>query len=139
MMTDTLTLDSAQKIVARAIEKALSDYKRPICVSVCDEYGFLLAFGRMNGAPVRSIQIAQRKACTAARMGVSTDTFLARLQKENLQASYFGEDMVPLPGGNVLKDVSGKPMGAVGISGLALPEDQAIAEAMAAFVSSAKQ
>jgi glc operon protein GlcG len=137
-MTDTLTLDSAQKIVAGAIEKAISDFKRPICVSVCDEYGFLLAFGRMNGAPVRSIQIAQRKAYTAARMGVSTDAFLARLQKENIEASYFGEDMVPLPGGNVLKDASGKQLGAVGISGLALHEDQAIAEAMVAFISSSK-
>jgi glc operon protein GlcG len=137
-MTDTLTLDAAQTIVARAIEKALSDFKRPICVSVCDEYGFLLAFARMNGAPVRSIQISQRKAYTAARMGVSTDAFLARIQKENIQASYFGEDMVPLPGGNVLKDASGKQLGAVGISGLALHEDQAIAEAMVSFISSSK-
>jgi uncharacterized protein GlcG (DUF336 family) len=137
-MADTLTLDLAQKVVARAIEKANSDFKRPICVSVCDEYGFLLAFARMNGAPVRSIQISQRKGYTAARMGVSTDAFLARIQKENIEASYFGEDMVPLPGGNVLKDASGKQLGAVGISGLALHEDQAIAEAMAAFISSAK-
>lgn len=131
-MTGTLTLDSAQKMVAFAIAKAGSDFQRPICVSVCDEYGFLLAFCRMNGAPVRSIQIAQRKAFTAAHIGVSTDAFLARIQKENLQASYFGEDMVPLPGGNVLKDASGKLLGAVGISGLALHEDQAIAEAVVA-------
>lgn len=137
-MTDKLTLDSAQELVARAIEKANSEFKRPICISVCDENGFLLAFGRMNGAPVRSIHIAQRKAYTAARMGVSTDAFLARIQKENIQASYFGEDMVPLPGGSVLKDASGQQLGAVGISGLALHEDQAIAEAMAAFMSSHK-
>lgn len=45
---------------------------------------------------------------------------------------------MPLPGGNVLKDASGKPLGAVGISGLALHEDQAIAEAMAALVNSEK-
>ena len=137
-MNDKLTLDSAQQVVARAIEKANGDFKRPICVSVCDESGFLLAFGRMNGAPVRSIHIAQRKAFTAARMGVSTDAFLARIQKENIQASYFGEDMVPLPGGNVLKDASGKQLGAVGISGLALHEDQAIAEAMVAYIGSVK-
>ena len=137
-MTDALTLDSAQEIVARAIAKAGSDFKRPICVAVCDEYGFLLAFGRMNGAPVRSIHIAQGKAYTAARMGVSTDAFLARIQRENIQASYFGDYMVPLPGGNLLKDPSGRLLGAVGISGLALHEDQAIAEAMAALMSSAK-
>jgi glc operon protein GlcG len=137
-MTDTLTLETAQKIVAIAIDKANGDFKRPICVSVCDEQGFLLAFGRMNGAPVRSIHISQRKAYTAARMGVSTDAFLARIQKENIQASYFGEDMVPLPGGNVLKDSSGRQLGAVGISGLALHEDQAVAEAVVALTASEK-
>jgi glc operon protein GlcG len=137
-MTDRLTLEFAQKLVLHAIETAKSDFKRPICVSVCDENGFLLAFGRMDGAPVRSIQIAQRKAFTAARMGVSTDAFLARIQKENLQASYFGEDMVPLAGGNVLKDANGKSLGAVGISGLALHEDQTIAEGVVALMGSTK-
>jgi glc operon protein GlcG len=135
-MTDALNFDSAQRLITRATDMAARDFRRPICVSICDEYGFLLAFGRMDSAPLRSIAISQRKAYTAARMGISTESFLARLQKDNLQASYYGEDMVPLPGGNVLKDGAGRVVGSVGVSGLAVHEDQAIADAVAEFAAS---
>jgi glc operon protein GlcG len=132
-----MTLSQAQNLIARACEKATSDFKRPICVAVCDASGFPIAFARMDGAPIRSIEISRRKALTAVRMGMSTDAFLARIQKENWQASYFGEDMLPLPGGNPLKDASGAIVGGIGISGLAAPEDQVIAEAMVALAAKA--
>jgi glc operon protein GlcG len=125
-----MTLTQAQNLVTRACEKATSDFKRPICVSVCDASGFPVAFARMDGAPIRSIDISRRKAFTAVRMGMPTDAFLARVQKENWQASYFGEDMLPLPGGNPIKDASGAIIGGIGISGLAASEDQVISEAM---------
>ena len=129
-----MNLRQAQDLITKATEKATSDFKRPICVAVCDASGFPIAFARMDGAPIRSIEISRRKAFTAVRMGMSTDAFLARLQKDNWQASYFGEDMLPLPGGNPLKDASGAIVGAIGISGLAAHEDQVISEAMAAIV-----
>jgi glc operon protein GlcG len=134
----TLTLDRVQKIVAGAVAKAGADFHRPICVSVCDESGFLVAFARMEGAPLRSIQISQDKAFTAVRMGVPTDKFLARLQEDRLEASYFGEHLVPLPGGNLLKDPNGKVLGAIGVSGLTLNEDQSIAETLTELANSEK-
>jgi glc operon protein GlcG len=129
---DTISLEEAQKILSGAVEKAKADFGRPICVSVCDRYGFLVAFFRMDGAPVRSIEISQRKAYTAARMGVSTDEFLARLHREQIEASDFGDDrLTALPGGDLIKDRRGAVLGAVGVSGLAATEDQAITRAMA--------
>jgi uncharacterized protein GlcG (DUF336 family) len=132
---EALSSDSAQKIVTRAMEKAKTDFKRPICVSVCDAWGFLLAFGRMDGAPVRSIEIAQRKAFTAVRMGIPTDTFLSRLRENQYEASYFDPSFSALPGGSPFKDKAGRIVGAAGVSGLAPNEDQAITEAMAALVA----
>jgi uncharacterized protein GlcG (DUF336 family) len=38
------TLDCVQKLVAGALAKANADFHRPICVSVCDQNGFLVAF-----------------------------------------------------------------------------------------------
>ena len=73
-----VSLESAQKILAQAVEKAAKEFGRPISVSVCDKYGFQVAFARMNNAPVRGIEISRRKAYTAVRMGMSTDAFLAR-------------------------------------------------------------
>jgi glc operon protein GlcG len=125
-----MTFDKAQDIVKRAIDKAAAEFKRPICVSVCDRYGFLVAFARMDGAPIRSVWIAQQKAFTAVRMGISTAAFLERLRKDNLEANWFGEGLVALPGGNVVKNSSGEVIGAVGISGLAAHEDQIIADAV---------
>jgi uncharacterized protein GlcG (DUF336 family) len=136
---DMLTLESAQKIVAEAIKKANADYKRPICVSVVDFYGFLVAFGRMDGAPIRSIEISRRKAFTAVRIMVSTDEFLKRLQDNKFEAGFFGdENYSALPGGNLLKDAAGNVLGAVGVSGLALNEDRSITEAMAELMKQGK-
>jgi len=126
-----MKLTQAQGLVSGACEKAAADYKRPICVAICDGNGFPVAFARMDGAPIRSIDIARRKALTAVRMGVPTQAFFERLQKENLQADYFGPDLCPLGGGVPIKDTSGAIIGGIGISGLASHEDAAIAEAMA--------
>lgn len=130
-----ISLQLAQTLVDKAIAKAAADFKRPICVAVCDKYGFLLAFGRMDGAPVRSIALSQGKAYSAARMGVDTDAFLERLNRENIPASYFCDDkLTGLPGGVVLKDRKDELIGGAGISGLKPEEDLAIANIMAAAV-----
>jgi glc operon protein GlcG len=133
-----LSFDVAKKYLDQAMAKAKQDFNRPICVAICDPSGFLLAFARMEGAPLRSIQISQSKAYTAVRMGVSTDAFLARLQKENIEIGYFCDPlMTALPGGNLLKDATGTLLGAVGISGLAASEDQVITEYIAELAKSA--
>jgi glc operon protein GlcG len=130
-----ISLQLAQTLVDKAVAKAAADFKRPICVAICDKYGFLLAFGRMDGAPVRSIALSQGKAYSATRMGVDTDVFLERLNRENIPASYFCDDkLTGLPGGVVLKDSKDELIGGAGISGLKPEEDLAIANMMVAAV-----
>ncbi|OAM96368.1 Uncharacterized conserved protein GlcG, DUF336 family [Pelosinus fermentans] len=130
-----ISLQVAQDLVSKAIEKATIEFNAPICVAVCDKYGFLIAFGRMDGAPVRSIELSQGKAYTAARMGVDTDAFLERLHRENVPASYFCDQrLTGLPGGTVLKDAAGNMVGGAGISGLKPQEDLAIANMMAKMI-----
>jgi len=135
---ENLNLEFVQTLVARAVAKAETEFHRPICVSVCDQNGFLLAFARMEGAPIRSIMILQNKAFTAVRMGVPTDKFMERLQKDHLEASYFGENLTPLAGGNLLKNANGKVLGALGVSGLALHEDQFITETITELANSGR-
>lgn len=67
---------TTQQLIEKAFTQATKEFKRPICVAICDQFGFLVAFARMDGAPIRSIQISQGKAYTAARMSVNTDVFL---------------------------------------------------------------
>jgi len=133
----TLDLQDAQALVAHALAHAAADFHRPICVAVCDAQGFLVAFGRADAAPVRSIRISQGKAYSAARMGVTTEAFLERLQRERIEISFFCDpDLTALPGGAVLKSAGGRILGGVGISGLTSAEDQVIANALAASVAS---
>jgi glc operon protein GlcG len=131
-----LTLELARKLIAIGKEKAANDFGKPICIAIGDENGAVLTFDRMLGAPVRSIRISQQKGYTAIRMGVSTDVFLKRLQQDQLEISYFCDpELTALPGGNLLKDKSGKVIGCVGVSGLALHEDQSITEHIAKLVT----
>lgn len=125
-------IDHAKALIDRAGEKIQNEYDRPISIAICDAYGFLTAFVRMDGAPIRTIQIALSKAYTASRMGSSTDAFLARLRNEDLEISNFCDPLLTaLPGGTLLKDSDGKILGSVGVSGLAPKEDQCVAEYVA--------
>lgn len=129
----TITLELAAQLIEQAKTKATQEFKRPVCVSVCDAQGFLLAFARMEGAPVRSIQISQGKAYSAARMGVSTQAVLTRLKNEGIEIGYFCDPLLTaLPGGTPLKDKSGTLLGAIGVSGLTSAEDQLVTDAVAA-------
>jgi len=127
-----MSLACVQQLIASAIEQASNEFKRPICVALCDSAGFLLSFTRMPGATLRSIPIAQAKAYTAAYMGISTEAFAERLLRESVPASFFSDArLTGLPGGAVLKNSSGVVIGAAGVSGLTPQQDQSIANSLA--------
>ena len=128
-----LTLDHARQLLDQAMARATQEFKRPICVSVCDHTGLLVTFVRMEGSPVRSVAIAQGKAYSAARMGITTEAVLARLHKEGIQIGYFCDpQLTALPGGSPLKDKDGTLRGAIGVSGLTSAEDQQVTDYVAA-------
>lgn len=127
-----LTLDRARQLLDQAMARATQEFKRPICVSVCDPTGLLVAFVRMEGSPVRSVAISQGKAYSAARMGITTEAVLARLHKEGIQIGYFCDpQLTALPGGSPLKDKDGLLCGAIGVSGLTSAEDQQVTDFVA--------
>jgi glc operon protein GlcG len=130
-----LTLDYANRLIAQSIVKVNSDFCHPISITICDKHGDLIAFSRMDGAAPRSIIISQRKAYTAARTGVSTHALLERIQRENIEISYFGDSLfTAFPGGNLLKDKDNNIIGSIGISGLMANEDHDITEFLAELV-----
>src|SRR5437762_10429845 len=56
----------AKRIIDRIMEKA-TEMKKAAVIAVADSHGELIAFARMDGAPISSIRIAANKAWTAAR------------------------------------------------------------------------
>ena len=128
----TLDLASATRVIDDAVAQART-LGRPVCIAVTDERGALLAFARMDGAPIRSVKLSEAKAYSAARLGVSTTAFHERLERDGMPASYFADPMLTgLPGGAVIRDETGATIGGVGISGFAPVEDQRLAENAAA-------
>ena len=128
-----LTLTVARDLIDQAMAHATENFKKPVCVSVCDPTGLLLAFVRMEGAPVRSVAISQGKGYSAARMGVTTQAVLERLHRENIEIGYFCDPLLTaLPGGSPLKDKDGVLCGAIGVSGLTSAEDQQVTDYIAA-------
>lgn len=125
-----ILLDYAAEIIERL-------FKRPACISICDEHGELLGFRRMDGGPTRSIQISQCKAYTATRLQGSTQDLFLRLQREKEDIRFFCDPkFTAFPGGNLIKNRDNIIIGAVGISGLAPSEDHEVAESVAQFAQS---
>jgi len=135
-VADSLDLTRAQQLVEHLVTDAKNRFGKPICVAVCDSYGFLIAFGRADGAPVRSIAISQQKAYTCARIGSTTTAFHERLQRDNIPIGYFCDPLLTaLPGGALLQEEDGSVIGAVGISGLAPDQDQLLADSGNAVIN----
>ena len=126
-----ITLELAKKIGTYAEELVAKEYgAKPFSVAICDKDGFLVLFSKQDGAKLLTINLTPNKAYTAARMGVSTANFLLRLQRDNLNISYFADDrFVGMPGGVPIYNSQQEMIGAVGIGGL--KEDGEVADKVA--------
>ena len=74
----SISFELAQKMVAEALAKA-KEIGVAENVAILDDGGNLKAFGRMDGAPILCIEMAQNKAYTAL-FGVSTQDFFNFIQ-----------------------------------------------------------
>jgi len=131
--TKQVTLDAAQSVIAAARQRA-QEIGVPMNIAVVDEGNNLVAFARMDGAWLGSIDIAQGKAYTARAFDMDTAE-LAPLSQPGqplfgIQASNQGRIIV-FGGGMPLK-ADDAVVGAVGVSGGAVDQDQQVAEAGAA-------
>ena len=100
-------------------------------VAVVDVSGVQVAFLRMPGAPLHSIDIAIDKAYTAASFGLATSQWHKALQ-EHSQAVREGIVLRPrfiAFGGGLPILENGLRIGGIGVSGGSEQEDEAIAQA----------
>jgi len=134
-MLENITLALAKKIGNYAEEIVAKEYgAKPFSVAVCDKDGFTVLFTKQDGAKLLTINLTPNKAYTAARMGVSTADFLLRLQRDNLNISYFADDrFVGMPGGVPIYNDQQQIIGAVGIGGLKEDGEVAVKVAAAAI------
>jgi uncharacterized protein GlcG (DUF336 family) len=112
----SISYELAQQMVDAAVAKA-RELGVSENVAIIDDGGNLKAFGRMDGAPILSTEIAQNKAYTAL-FGVSTQDFFNFIQGDpSLLAGIPTLSRVAAYGGGLPVQVDGEIVGAIGVSG----------------------
>jgi uncharacterized protein GlcG (DUF336 family) len=126
-----LALADAQRVAAAAEVRA-EEIGHPMNIAVVDAGAHLLAFARMDGAILASIDIATRKAATAVLMNMSTAELYDAAQPG---APLYGIETtntgLVVFGGGLLLRRGDDVVGAVGVSGGAVEQDVDVATAAA--------
>lgn len=119
----TVTHERALAIVTAALEAAAG----PVSVVVADDHGEVVASARMDGAALDTYENARRKAYTAARSDVpSTGALADKVAAAPTELASFDPGFSFFRGG-VAVLAGGRRLGAVGVSGLPGPDDEALA------------
>src|SRR6266436_4414554 len=122
MKKHSISFELAQKMVDAAVAKA-RELGVTENVAILDDGGNLKAFGRMDGAPIPTIEIAQNKAYTAL-LGVSTQDFFNFIKSDpSLLAGIPTLARMAAWGGGFPIKVNGEVVGAIGVSGASMVQN----------------
>jgi glc operon protein GlcG len=128
-----ISLDRAQAVIQAAVAEAKKrNWKMNVAVS--DSGGNLVAFQRMDGAMLASIQIAEHKARAAATFRRPTKVFEDGVQLMRLNYLLAFDGIIASRGGIPLIE-QGKIIGAIGSSGGADSQDEVVSKAGAAVIN----
>jgi len=124
----TLDYQDAKRIIDVVVERALEQQKAAV-IAVSDAHGELIAFARMDGAPLSSIRVAANKAWTAARERKPTKDIGDKIRhpEKGFDIAFYGDKRFVGWGGGIPIWRDGQVAGAIGVSGLSSAEDIALA------------
>ena len=125
-----ITLEQAEKMINAAKEKSVGlDTKMNI--AVVDAGANLVAFARMDGAWLGSLDIAIKKAKTSRFFDMNTGVIgeLSQPGGSLYNIEHSNSGLITFPGGMPIKNAEGVVIGAIGVSGSTVENDHAVAEA----------
>ncbi len=126
-----ITLADAQAIIADLLVRAHTAGSKPLCVVVTDAGGSPIAMVREDGAGLSRFKLSMDKAEGALALSMPTRT-LAQFHATNPQMHAIlreatGKVLLPLAGGVLIRSQDGRLLGALGVSGGALDEEEGFA------------
>ncbi|MBU0809060.1 heme-binding protein [Pseudomonas sp. MIL19] len=117
----TLNLQIATRISSHALAVAREISAAPLTVAVLDAGGHLISLQREDGASLLRPQIAIGKAWGALALGKGSRLIAADAQQRpafiGAVNNLAGGQLVPAPGGVLIRNERGEVIGAVGITG----------------------
>lgn len=126
-----ISLRKARVIIRETLKKGRELELKPLSVVVLDAGGNVQAFEREDGAAPGRFAVAHGKAYGSVMLGMAGTAQMARAE----QQPYFigavngllGGQMIPVPGGVLIRDGKGRVLGAVGVTGDSSDNDAAAA------------
>jgi len=124
-----LSADDATRLIAQAECRAI-ELGIAVCIAVCDESGYLIAFKRMDGAKQLSVRLSDDKAHTAAISKRPTHAYNAENRPGELLFGIHTSSggRFSTVGGGFPVVVDEVVVGAIGVSGGKAGDDMTCAE-----------
>lgn len=128
--TADITLDQAVVAIAAARSKAQTQGTL-MNIAIVDAGANLKAFVRMDDAFLGSIDICIKKAKTARWFNMPTGTLgeLAQPGQPLYHIEFSNDGLITFPGGLPIKNAEGAIIGAIGVSGSSVEDDNEVATA----------
>ena len=125
-----LTLAAAKLMLEGAARKA-QEMSLAMDVAICDEGGNLLAFHRMLGAKITSIEVAIGKAFTAAATGLPTAKYaeMAGAGKPAFGINVSNSGRFMIVGGGLPIHINNELLGGIGTSSGTSEQDTVVSQA----------
>ena len=116
-----ISLRRARTIIRETLKKGREMGLKPLSVVVLDAGGHVKAFEREDGAAPGRFPIAHGKAYGSVMLGMAGRAQMARAEQQAYFMAAvngaFGGQVVPVPGGLLVRDKKGEVIGAVGVTG----------------------
>ena len=117
----SVSLGKARVIIRKTFEKGAELGLKPLSVVVLDAGGNIQAFERQDGAAPGRFAIAHGKAYGAVMLGMAGTAQMARAEQQPYFMAavngVYGGQVIPVPGGVLLRSAKGVVIGAVGVTG----------------------
>ena len=126
-----ISLRKAKIIIRGSLKRGAELGLKPLSVVVLDAGGHVISFEREDGAAPGRFAIANGKAYCSIMLGMAGTAQMARAEQQAyfMEAinGVFGGQVVPVPGGVLVRDKKGQVIGAVGVTGDSSDNDLIIA------------
>lgn len=125
-----ILLSQAEKMIDAAKTKA-SSIDTKMNIAIVDSGANLVAFSRMDGAWLGSLDISIKKAKTARFFDMNTEDIggLSQPGGPLFNIEHSNDGLITFPGGIPIKNDTGEVIGAIGVSGSTVENDHTVAEA----------
>ncbi len=123
-----LTLALARVILDGAIMRARAAGSKPVAIVVTDAGGLVVTSAREDNCGTARHDLSTIKARSALALGMPTRTLAAFFEKQpgvhSVLRAATGSDLMPVAGGVIIRDTDENIIGAAGISGGSLEDEE---------------